>query len=131
MNPNCFLFQELANNADAFQNHTFGEQAHQTNAPGIYNHSQHGFPQHMPNNYSNRSRGYRKRPYGNNTTANRGGKRFKTENFIDFCDVCDRGFKTQEKKEEHFSQHTKVCKGHLFVFIWHKFQVKATLSGTF
>jgi len=29
--------------------------------------------------------------------------------FLDYCDVCDRGFKTAEKKREHYEQHVKVC----------------------
>ena len=34
--------------------------------------------------------------------------RIKDEHFIDYCDVCDRGFKTEEKKRQHYSEHTKV-----------------------
>ena len=34
----------------------------------------------------------------------------KEEKFIDFCDVCDRGFKTEEKRQQHYSEHTRVSK---------------------
>ena len=47
--------------------------------------------------------GYDYTPYNKRT-------KFKEENFIDYCDVCDRGFKTEEKKRQHYSEHTKVGK---------------------
>ncbi|XP_061692705.1 nuclear fragile X mental retardation-interacting protein 1 [Syngnathoides biaculeatus] len=42
-------------------------------------------------------------------TANH-GKRYPTKkepNFVHFCDTCDRGFKNQEKYEEHVAQHVE------------------------
>jgi len=32
----------------------------------------------------------------------------KPENYTFFCDRCDRGFKTEEKYNEHTAQHEKV-----------------------
>uniref|UniRef100_H2Z0W6 C2H2-type domain-containing protein n=1 Tax=Ciona savignyi TaxID=51511 RepID=H2Z0W6_CIOSA len=50
----------------------------------------------------------RKRNNGRNNYYK--NKRTKKEpEFVDFCDVCDRGFKTEEKKLEHYSQHV-TCK---------------------
>jgi len=31
------------------------------------------------------------------------------ENNAFYCDRCDRGFKTEEKYNEHTAQHKKVC----------------------
>ena len=30
------------------------------------------------------------------------------QRFFDYCDVCDKGFKTIMQKQNHFSQHVKV-----------------------
>ena len=35
-------------------------------------------------------------------------KRDTAENNVFFCDRCDRGFKTEEKYNEHTAQHEKV-----------------------
>lgn len=32
----------------------------------------------------------------------------KEPEFSHFCDTCDRGFKTQDKYNEHIAQHIKV-----------------------
>lgn len=64
----------------------------------------------------NNNNGFRGKPRFNNTNKRKSnnynnnqhqGKRMKEEHFIAFCDVCDRGFKTQEKKEEHYREHKK------------------------
>jgi len=36
-------------------------------------------------------------------------KRDMAKNNAFFCDMCDRGFKTEEKYNEHTAQHKKVC----------------------
>jgi len=43
-------------------------------------------------------------------------KRELAENNRFFCDRCDRGFKTEEKYNEHTSQHQQVC-GHTNMFL--------------
>lgn len=35
-------------------------------------------------------------------------KRDLPENNVYFCDICDRGFKTEEKYKEHVDGHVKV-----------------------
>nr|NP_001071912.1 zinc finger protein [Ciona intestinalis]BAE93299.1 zinc finger protein [Ciona intestinalis] len=49
-----------------------------------------------------------KQNFGNSNNFNR-KRKIKDPVFVDFCDVCDRGFKNEEKKLEHYSQHVK-CK---------------------
>ncbi|XP_078490352.1 zinc finger protein [Ciona intestinalis] len=49
-----------------------------------------------------------KQNFGNSNNFNR-KRKIKDPVFVDFCDVCDRGFKNEEKKLEHYSQHV-TCK---------------------
>lgn len=61
------------------------------------------FP-YNPQNYR-----YKWRQYENNDDYTSYSKKPRLdEKFIDFCDVCDRGFKTEEKKQQHYSEHTTV-----------------------
>jgi len=47
-------------------------------------------------------------------------KRDLAENNTFFCDRCDRGFKTEEKYNEHTAQHEKVCLV-MLMFAMHEF----------
>nr|CAB3264499.1 Nuclear fragile X mental retardation-interacting protein 1 [Phallusia mammillata] len=105
MNPNCFTFQELANNASAFNQFALGGQQYETSHDKSYT-NVHTSALPRDGHYCQKQKFNKKRTL-ENCSAGWGGKKQKSENFIDFCDVCDRGFKTQEKKQEHFSQHIK------------------------
>nr|XP_039255643.1 nuclear fragile X mental retardation-interacting protein 1-like [Styela clava] len=84
------------------------EQPYRQFNPGPIHHVRHQFPNNHKNNKKTKSRGQ------------------KEQVFIDFCDVCDRGFKTEAKKNEHFSQHIKCdepgCKfeAHFKIVFIHK-----------
>ena len=56
-----------------------------------------------PQNYR-----YKWRQYDEIQSIDDYSKKPRMENFIDYCDVCDRGFKTEEKKRQHYSEHTTV-----------------------
>lgn len=42
-----------------------------------------------------------------NNASSRPKRQRKEPTFIDYCDVCDRGFKNNAKKVEHYQQHIK------------------------
>lgn len=60
----------------------------------------------FPVAYGNPNR-FHKNPYPNNTSHANKRKAKCQPSFIDYCDVCDRGFTNQEKKDQHYREHTK------------------------
>ncbi|KAL1021700.1 hypothetical protein UPYG_G00016790 [Umbra pygmaea] len=59
-------------------------------------------------NFHHGQRGNRGGRQGNGPPNSNGKKRNKREpEYSHFCDTCDRGFKNQEKYDEHVSQHVK------------------------
>lgn len=84
--------------------------------PPNYSNNYSNYPNQQPMwNYTSPRRGtyHENRPqYQNNLNTSSKGNHFKQnnqkkeDNFIDFCEVCDRGFKTIEKKNEHYQEHT-------------------------
>lgn len=66
-----------------------------------------------PFQYRPRGNGYGPCPWqtqqtaNHNNTSSRPKKPRKEPTFIDYCDVCDRGFKNNAKKIEHYQQHRK------------------------
>ena len=68
-----------------------------------YNSNSQSFRWRQKENYNHTSSNYDE----NYIPRNKKNK-IKEEYFIDFCDVCDRGFKTEEKKRQHYSEHRKV-----------------------
>lgn len=72
---------------------------------------------HQSNNhYQNRPGEFNNRNYRNNQNKkqkNKIDKRDLPENNRFYCEVCDRGFKTDEKYQEHLGTHTTVKKNFL------------------
>ncbi|CAK8694860.1 FMR1-interacting protein NUFIP1-like [Clavelina lepadiformis] len=77
----------------------------QNNFPMNFNQFQPCFRNHRPQ-FSPGNQHFRQKRYQSNNNFQK-SKKPKEEQFIDYCDVCDRGFKTMEKKEEHYKEHTK------------------------
>lgn len=65
------------------------------------NHHQHN---HFNKNQNNQN-GHNKKNFNKNNKVN---KRELPENNNFFCEVCDRGFKTDEKYQEHCATHRTV-----------------------